>query len=64
MEFGVIPVLEMNGIQLHQSNVIAKYLGVKHGLAPDDAFARARIEAVVEMFRDAEMSLSRCYKDR
>ena len=64
MEWGVVPVLEVDGVQLHQSVVIARFLGRNHGLTASNNFDQARIEAVVETFIDAEQSLSKCLSDR
>ena len=46
--FGVLPVLEIDGKQLGDSIVIARYLGEEFGLAGSNAFENAEISAIAD----------------
>ena len=64
MEWGVVPVLEVNGMQLHQTLTIARYLARTFDLMPEDLFQQARIEALVESFFESFIPLGACFRDR
>lgn len=51
-DFRRIPVLEVNGVQIHQTTVICKYLARMHGLAPSDYWEMARLEEIAESIQD------------
>lgn len=44
MPFGALPVLEVDGKHLAQSNTIARYLARQHGLAGHDDWERAQAD--------------------
>lgn len=46
--FGHVPILEVDGRVLAQSNTIARYLAKKHGLAGQDEWE----EALADMYAD------------
>eukprot|EP00051_Salpingoeca_urceolata_P027205 m.480421 g.480421 ORF g.480421 m.480421 type:complete len:201 (+) comp21833_c0_seq1:140-742(+) len=47
LPFNSIPVLEVDGKTLSQSNAIMMFIGSKAGLVPEDAFQRAKAEEVL-----------------
>ncbi|KAK8726853.1 hypothetical protein OTU49_010096 [Cherax quadricarinatus] len=54
-EWGVVPVLVCEGVQLHQTTTICRYLGEKHQLASKDLLQAARQQEVVEAFHDVSV---------
>lgn len=50
--FGVIPVLEVDGYPLSQSNTINRYVGKLSGLYPDDPLEAARCDEVMDAVED------------
>lgn len=52
MPFGQVPVLEVDGKMIAQSNTICRYLARKHGLAGKDEIEIARAEAYVDCMSD------------
>jgi len=53
MPFGQLPVLEINGYQLAQSNAIEHYLATLSGLNGTNALEQAQIDMIVEGVKDA-----------
>ncbi|KAG7161846.1 glutathione S-transferase gst-36-like [Homarus americanus] len=51
-EWGQTPVLMVDGVQLHQTTTICRYLGEKHHLASTDLWNATRQQEVVEAFHD------------
>ncbi|XP_042869261.1 hematopoietic prostaglandin D synthase-like [Penaeus japonicus] len=50
--FGKVPVLEVDGEQLHQTTVICRFLGEKHDLVSRDLWTTTRQMEVVEALHD------------
>lgn len=48
MPFGMIPILEVNGEKLAQSNAILRYVGILTGLYPADALEAFRVDEFVD----------------
>ena len=56
MPSGQMPVLELeNGMKLHQSQPILRYLGKVHGYYPTDALDAFKIDAILEDFAEAQI---------
>lgn len=53
---GQIPVLEIDGKQIHQSIAICRYLAKKVGLSGDDDFENFEIDCVVDTVNDLRQS--------
>uniref|UniRef100_A0A914DNT2 glutathione transferase n=1 Tax=Acrobeloides nanus TaxID=290746 RepID=A0A914DNT2_9BILA len=51
-QYGVVPVLEVDGKTLSQSSAINRYLARKYGLAGKDDFEAAQIDAVADFHKD------------
>lgn len=53
MPFGVVPVLEIEGVGLvGQSNAIARYLAQRYGLAGKDPHEALQCDALVDTLAD------------
>ncbi len=50
--FGQVPILEVNGQKLAQSNAIARYLARQHGLAGKDDWEQAQTDMYIENIND------------
>ena len=50
--FGQVPVLEVDGKPLAQSNTIARYLARQHGLAGKDAWQEGEADMYVDCIGD------------
>ena len=52
MPFGQVPVLEVDGKELAQSNTIARYLAKEHGLAGKGHWDQAQADMYVDCIED------------
>ena len=50
--FGHVPILEVDGRVLAQSNTIARYLAKKHGLAGKDEWEQAQADMYADNIHD------------
>jgi glutathione S-transferase len=50
--FGQVPVLEVDGVKLGQSNTIARFLARKFNLAGKTEIEQARVDMIVDCFED------------
>jgi hypothetical protein len=50
--FGQVPILEVDGQVLAQSNAIARYLARKHGLAGKDEWEQAQADMYADNIND------------
>ncbi|VDL66232.1 unnamed protein product, partial [Nippostrongylus brasiliensis] len=50
--FGLLPVLEVDGKQLSQSNTIARYLARKFGYAGKTPFEEALVDSIADQYND------------
>ncbi|XP_075215228.1 uncharacterized protein LOC142321122 [Lycorma delicatula] len=64
MPFGKVPVLEVDGKQLHQSIAIARYLGKKAGLAGKTEYEDLMIDIVVDTISDLRQAISSWCHDK
>lgn len=64
MPFGALPVLEVDGKHLAQSNSIARYLARQHGLSGKDDWEQAQAEMygdhIVDLMTGNDMYIGRC----
>jgi glutathione S-transferase len=56
LEFGRLPVLEIAGNEISQSNAIVRFLAEKSSLAGADELEKARVDSLYETFRDLYVS--------
>jgi glutathione S-transferase len=61
MPFGSVPVLEVDGRRLTQSNAICRYLGRLTGLYPEDAWQAALCDEVLDAVEDYNHALGRTF---
>lgn len=52
MPFGMVPVLEIDGKLVAQSNAIARYLAKQHGLAGKDEWESLQCDVLVDTLSD------------
>ncbi len=52
LPFGALPVLDVDGTRIPQSNAILRYLGASHGLHPSEPVAAARHDALMQSVED------------
>jgi glutathione S-transferase len=52
LPFGQLPVLEVDGVKLGQSNACARYLARKFNLAGKTDFEQAQVDMIVDCFED------------
>lgn len=57
MPMGQIPVLEIDGKQIHQSIAICRYLANKVNLAGNDDFENYEIDSIVDTINDFRQSI-------
>jgi len=60
--WGGVPILEVDGKQLAQSNTIARYLARKYGLAGSGEWEQALVESVLDTCEDLFQGISRVFK--
>jgi len=53
LPFGQLPVLEVDGVKLGQSNACARYLARKFNLAGKTDFEQAQVDMIVDCFEDS-----------
>ncbi|KAI5723108.1 hypothetical protein M8J76_001440 [Diaphorina citri] len=63
MPFGKMPVLEVDGKQLHQSAAICRYLAKQCGLNGKDAWEDLQIDIAFETFNDFRQPVAAYYYD-
>ncbi|XP_008475192.1 glutathione S-transferase isoform X1 [Diaphorina citri] len=63
MPFGKVPVLEVDGKQLHQSAAICRYLAKQCGLNGKDAWEDLQIDIAFETFNDFRAAVSSYHYD-
>ena len=59
LEFGQLPALEIDGKFYAQSIAILRFLGIKYGYYPEDAFEGWRVDSIIDSIQDL---LSAYYK--
>lgn len=55
MPYGMLPVLEIDGKPIAQSNAIARYLARKHGLAGENEWESMLCDALVDTVGDLKL---------
>jgi len=63
-EWGMVPVLEIDGKQLAQSKAIVRYLGKKYNLAGSDEFETAKCDEIIESLSDLRSSCTFFYTEK
>lgn len=63
MPFGKVPVLEIDGKQLHQSGAICRYLATQCGLSGKDAWENLQIDIAFDTFNDFRSAISSYHYD-
>uniref|UniRef100_A0A069DQM3 glutathione transferase n=1 Tax=Panstrongylus megistus TaxID=65343 RepID=A0A069DQM3_9HEMI len=58
MPFGKVPVLEVDGTQLHQSTAITRYFGKEAGIAGKDNWEALQIDIAVDTIHDLRQAIS------
>uniref|UniRef100_A0A915E0P3 glutathione transferase n=1 Tax=Ditylenchus dipsaci TaxID=166011 RepID=A0A915E0P3_9BILA len=58
LTYGKVPVLEVDGKKLYQSATICRYLGEKHDLAGKDDWEKAKVNEVVDFYKDVYAELA------
>ncbi|XP_066156820.1 glutathione S-transferase-like isoform X1 [Euwallacea fornicatus] len=61
--FGKVPVLEIDGKQVAQSNAIARYLAHKFGLAGKDEWEALQCDVLVDTLGDLQASVTHAMKE-
>uniref|UniRef100_A0A6M2DQM2 glutathione transferase n=1 Tax=Xenopsylla cheopis TaxID=163159 RepID=A0A6M2DQM2_XENCH len=59
--FGVMPVLEIDGKELHQSLALGRYLGKQFGLGGKNALEDLEIDAIVDTLNDFRYKLTMAF---
>ena len=54
IEFGKVPMLEIDGLQLVESKSIMRYLALKHGMHPTDPVNNYKVNSLVDRYVDFE----------
>lgn len=62
MPFRAVPVLEVDGVALSQSNTILRYVGNLAGLYPKDPWAAARCDEVLDAVEDCLHAMSPTFR--
>lgn len=57
--FGQLPILEIDGVRICQSNTIARYLANKYGLAGKTELEKARADMIVDCSEDVTKEISK-----
>ncbi|KAI1708450.1 putative glutathione S-transferase 5 [Ditylenchus destructor] len=60
-KYGKVPVLEVDGKQLAQSSVIARYLAERFGIAGKNAWEKAQVHEIVDFQKDVYTELGPYY---
>ncbi|KAL0280898.1 UNVERIFIED_CONTAM: hypothetical protein PYX00_002056 [Menopon gallinae] len=63
MPFGKVPVLEIDGKELHQSAAICRYLAKKMNLCGKDDWESLQIDIIVDTISDFTLEVGKCYYD-
>lgn len=56
MPFGQMPILEVDGMRVHQSSAINRYLAKRIGLAGSNDWECLQIDIVADTFTDFRLS--------
>lgn len=56
MPFGQMPILEVDGIRVHQSGAISRYIAKRVGLAGSNDWESLQIDIVADTFNDFRLS--------
>ncbi|XP_031572873.1 hematopoietic prostaglandin D synthase-like isoform X2 [Actinia tenebrosa] len=63
--FGQLPLLELgNGRVISQSVAILRFLALENGVAPDNAYERARADMIVDSVKDMEDKMAMLYWEK
>jgi glutathione S-transferase len=62
--FGQLPVLEIDGVKLCQSNTIARYLANKYGLAGKTELEKARGDMIVDCVEDVTNQIAKLFVEK
>lgn len=62
MPFGQMPVLEVDGIRVHQSLAIVRYLGKRVDLAGSNDWESLKIDVIGDTCNDFRLSESSSFK--
>lgn len=54
LEFGKVPMLEIDGMQLVESKSILRYIALKHGLHPTDPVNNYKVNSLIDRYIDLE----------
>lgn len=60
-EFGKVPMLEIDGMELVESKSILKYIALKHGLHPTDPINNYKVNSLVARYIDFEGAMYKAY---
>lgn len=60
-EFGMVPVLEIDGKKLSQTKSILRYIFQRQGNYPTDKYDIYRLESLVDLYSDIEGALMKAY---
>ncbi|KAL1139557.1 hypothetical protein AAG570_006540 [Ranatra chinensis] len=63
MPFGKVPVLEIDGVKLHQSTALTRYLGKKAGLGGKNDWEDLQIDIAVETLHDFRAAVGNYFYD-
>ena len=58
MPFGQVPVLEVDGKKIHQSNAISRYLAKQYGLMGKNDWENLEIDATIDTIQELRASES------
>lgn len=60
--FGKVPMLRMDGMELYESKAILTYIALKHGLHPTDPVNNYKVNSLVDRFIDLEFGMVKIFE--
>jgi prostaglandin-H2 D-isomerase / glutathione transferase len=64
LHYGSLPVLDMNGTVIAQSNAILRYIGKQTNLYPNDPIEALKVDELLEALEDVNKLIGKIWREQ